>query len=206
MSTVTSRRALASIAADQGGYFTARQGMDAGYSYQSQHYHVTAGNWIRVASGIYRLRDFPEQPGEELVILTLRSCNRAGEPQAAVSHETALAIHEISDANPEKIHLTVPPGFRKHMPSSVILHFGILAAYDWEERAGYRVTTPLKTIIDIASSSVSWPFLDGAIRDALQAGLVRKKQLLAVEGPDETKARLRSALDAAERLEARERR
>lgn len=176
------------------------QAKECGYSYQSQHYHAASGNWMRVANGIYRLRDFPTQPWEELIILTLRSRNRAGQPQAVVSHETALAIHEISDANPAKIHLTVPPGFRKAMPPAVILHHSVLAARDWEEHSGYRVTTPLKTLVDIAASSESWPFLDGAVRDALHAGLVRKKQLLAVEGPDEMRARLRAATDAAERM------
>lgn len=203
MDTASSRRLLASLAADQRGYFTATQARDAGYSYQSQYYHTATGDWIRVANGIYRLRDFPDQPREELVVLTLRSRNRSGEPQAVVSHETALAIYEISDANPAKIHLTVPPGFRKVMPASVMLHYGIVEATDWEEHGGYRVTTPLKTLVDIASSTVSWPLLDGAVRDALHAGLVRKKQLLAVNGSDETKARLRSALDTVERLETR---
>ena len=203
MSTLASRQCIADTARDRGGYFTAMQAKECGYSYQSQHYHTVSGDWIRVANGIYRLRDFPSQPWEELIILTLRSRNRAGQPQAIISHETALAIHEISDANPAKIYLTVPPGFRKVMPPSVILHQGVLAANDWEEHSGYRVTTPLKTLVDIAASSESWPFLDGAVRDALRGGLVRKKQLLAVEGPDEVRVRLRSALDAVERLETR---
>lgn len=198
MNTQSGRRDLASLAADQSGYFTAAQARDIGYSYQSQYYHAKVDEWIRMGNGIYRLRDFPDQPREELVVLTLRSRNRAGEPQAVVSHETALTIHGISDANPAKIHLTVPPGYRKRMSPSVVLHHGILSTHDWEDHGGYRVTTPLRTIVDIASSPVSWPFLNGAVRDALQAGLVRTKQLLAVDGPDEVKARLRAALDAAE--------
>lgn len=199
MDTLSSRQALAALAADQGGYFTATQARDIGYSYQSQHYHATTGDWMRAGNGIYRLRDFPDQSQEELIILTLRSRTRAGEPQAVVSHETALAIHELSDANPAKIHLTIPPGFRKHMPPSVVLHYGNLEKHDWEDRGGYRVTTPLRTIVDIAASPVSWPFLESAVRDALQAGMVRKKQLLAAEGSEEMKARLRAALDAVER-------
>lgn len=206
MGTLARRQTLASLAADQGGYFTATQARDTGYTYQSQYYHAAVGDWLRVANGIYRLRDFPDQPREELVVLTLRSRNRAGEPQAVVSHETALAIHEMSDANPAKIHLTVPPGFRTRMPPSVVLHHGVLTARDWEDHGGYRVTTPLKTLADVAASPVSWPFLESAVRDALHAGLVRRKQLLALEGPDEMKARLRAALDATERLETREQR
>lgn len=192
------RRALLAIATDQSGYFTAQQAREVGYSYQAQHYHSIAGDWLRVASGVYRLRDYPEQPREELAALTLQSRNRSGEPQAVVSHETALTVHQISDANPAKIQLTVPPGFRKRMPLSVTLHRAVLEPHDWEQRDGYRVTTPLRTLVDIASSTVSWPLLDSAVRDALASGLIRKKHLLAAGGSDDMKARLLASLKKVE--------
>lgn len=198
MDAKTAERELASIALDQGGYFTAKQALSVGYSYQNQRYHASNGDWIKVARGIYRLHDFPALPQEELIVLTLMSSNRAGEPQAVVSHETALAIHEISDANPAKIHMTVPPDFHKPMPASVVLHHASLHADDWEDRQGYRVTTVLRTILDIAADPVSWPFLEGAIRDALNEGSVRRKQLLAADGTEEIRTRLRSALKSAE--------
>ena len=53
------RAALAAVAAQQSGYFTARQALAAGYGYPQQHYHVSTGSWERVARGIYRLRDYP---------------------------------------------------------------------------------------------------------------------------------------------------
>lgn len=188
------RKALTAIAADQSGYFTTQQAREAGYTYQAQHYHIIAEDWIRVAGGVYRLRDYPDQPREELVVLTLQSRNRSGEVQAVISHETALTVYEISDANPAKIHLTVPPGFRKRMPPSVTIHQAILTPHDWEQRDGYRVTTPLRTLMDIASSPLSWPLLDSAVRDALREGLVRRKHLLAAQGSDEMKARIRAAM------------
>ncbi|MGH2484521.1 MAG: type IV toxin-antitoxin system AbiEi family antitoxin domain-containing protein [Ktedonobacterales bacterium] len=40
------------MAADQSGYFTVSQALGAGYSYQAQHYLVTNGDWIRIASGV----------------------------------------------------------------------------------------------------------------------------------------------------------
>jgi hypothetical protein len=120
-----------------------------------------------------------------------------------VSHETALAIYDISDANPAQIHMIVPPGYRKPMPPEVVLHHGRLSDKDWVSRDGYRITTPLKTILDIASSDVGWPHANAAVRDALDAGLVRKKQLLAADGPEQMKIRLNSAIAAAEHEPAR---
>jgi predicted transcriptional regulator of viral defense system len=193
--------ALYSIAEDQGGYFTARQALQAGYSYRDQHYHRTKGSWIQVERGIYRLKHYPYPQRSDLVILTLLSHNRAGEPQSVASHETALAIHEISDANPARIHLTVPSGFRTLMLKGIVLHKAELSPGEWEVREGYRVTTPLRTILDTAASPSIWSFLPDAVYDALQRGLVRSGQLeQAADKSESEEARrwLRSALEMAE--------
>jgi len=104
-------RALYQIAAAQGGYFTAAQARRAGYAYSQQHFHLTRGNWVRIERGLFRLRDFPAGEREDLIRWSLWSRNQKGAPQAVVSHETALTIHELSDVMPDKIHLTVPRGF-----------------------------------------------------------------------------------------------
>ncbi len=190
--------ALISIAEDQGGYFTAKQALQAGYSYRDQHYHKTRGNWVQIERGIYRLRNYPYPQRDDLVILSLLSHNRAGEPQAVVSHESALAIHEMSDANPARIHLTVPLGFRKQIPSGIVLHKARLSAKDWIQHDGYRVTTPLRTLLDVAESPSGWSYLADAVYDALYKGLVRSAQLLAADTSDEARKWLISAIEAAE--------
>ena len=195
------QHALVAIAATQGGYFTSQQALSIGYAYPEQTYHALRGNWERIAHGIYRLRDYPAPERDDLIILSLMSHNRAGEPQAIVSHETALAVHELGDANPARIHLTVPPGFRRQLPTDVILHRGALTEGDWEQREGYRVTTPLRTLRDIAASSTSWPFLNDAVRDALRRGMARRSTLLSTEGTVVAQRRLHEAVEAAERHE-----
>ena len=89
-------RRLYEIASAQGGYFTSAQALDSGYSYFQQHYHTQRGTWLRIARGIYQLRDYPPAGREDLIRLTLWSHNQKGEPQAVVSHETALSIHEVN--------------------------------------------------------------------------------------------------------------
>jgi predicted transcriptional regulator of viral defense system len=187
---------LRSIARVQSGYFTARQARNAGYSYRAQHYQTSVGEWERAARGIYRMAAFPMQSREDLVVLTLLSHNRAGQPQAVASHDTALSIHELSDIDPEHVHLTVPPGFRKQVPRGVILHSARLQPHDWEEREGYRVTTPIRTLLDVASSPLSQEFLDAAVRDAVNVGMVRPRDLLAADVPSNAMKRLLAAVDA----------
>ena len=126
------------------------------------------------------------------------SHNRAGQPEAVFSHETALALHGLGDANPARIHLTVPPHFRRKLPTGVVLHHGNVPSSDWEERDGYRFTTPLRTLIDIASDAASWPYLEAAVRDALSHGSVRRGQLQSAMKSDEAHTRMLAAIAAAE--------
>lgn len=195
------RAALIAVAAQQGGYFTARQALGAGYAYPRQHYHVQTGDWERVARGVFRLHDYPLLEREDLIVLSLLSHDHASQPQAVFSHETALALHDLSDANPARIHLTVPFRFRRQLPDGVVIHRSAVPSDDWEERDGYRVTTPLRTLLDIAADPISWPYLESAVRDALRRGLVQRRQLLAVNLPPDAQARLVAATQAAEQHE-----
>jgi predicted transcriptional regulator of viral defense system len=198
MAYTDTRRALNEVAANQDGYFTAQQALAVGYAYPEQHYHVTHGNWERVARGIFRLHDYPLPEREDLIVLSLMSHDRSGQPQAVISHETALALHDLSDANPARVHLTVPPGFRRHLPPAVALHRGLLQPSDWEEHEGYRVTTALRTLLDIAVSPTGWPYLDDAVRNALRRGLVRRQHLLEASVSPQAHDRLAAAVEAAE--------
>ena len=186
--------ALYKIAAEQGGYFTAAQAREAGYAYSQQHYHRTRGNWQRIDRGIFRLRDFPPSEREDLIRWSLWSRDQKGVPQAVVSHETALTVHELSDVMPAHVHLTVPRGFRKRVPVGCILHVASLTKGEVEFRPGYLVTTPLRTLIDVAGSVLSQEHLDVAVREALERGLVRRSVVHGVRCPPEARMRLDRAL------------
>src|SRR6266511_2340273 len=97
------RRALMRIAAQQAGYFSAAQAVEVGYSYQVQWYHVHRNDWLRIDRGIYRLPDWPAGQHEDLVRWTLWSRGRA-----VVSHETDLAVHQLADMMPARVHISFP--------------------------------------------------------------------------------------------------
>ena len=46
----------------------------------SSSYHVKAGNWLREHRGIYRLRQYPQTDNGHLVLWSLWSRDRHGEP------------------------------------------------------------------------------------------------------------------------------
>jgi hypothetical protein len=188
-------RRLFSKALEQGGYFTAKQAREAGYDYPHLDYHVSAGNFERVEHGLYRLTSLPPGEHDDLVRLALWSRNRQDKPQAVVSHESALLLHDLSELLPAEIHLTVPPTFRKGPPAGCVLHKALLAPKDVEERAGFRATVPLRTLLDAAASGVPEEQLQKAVADALARGLVRRNKLLEAAKKSPRSQRLLRMLD-----------
>jgi len=190
-------RVLYQVAAAQGGYFTAAQARQAGYAYSQQYFHVSRGNWLKIDRGLFRLRDFPPAEREDLIRWSLWSRDQKGAPQAVVSHDTALTVHDLSDVMPARVHLTVLPGFRKKVPPGCVLHKATLAPEDVESQTGYRVTTPLRTLLDVADSPLSSEHLNRAVRDALERGLVRRRSLEAAPCTPDARRRLDQALTTA---------
>jgi hypothetical protein len=171
-----SLNALCEIAEGQQGLFAARQATQLGFKLGSHHHHVKMGNWIRLHRGIYRLARFPQGDQVQLVLWHLWSQNRAGEPQGVYSHQTALSIFELSDVMPAKLHLTVPPTFRRNaaIPKVLVLHWAALKASDIEILRGFRVTRPLATIFTLAREATIAPdLLEQALAEGRRRGLIR---------------------------------
>lgn len=175
---------LFEIADRQQGFFTAKQAESCGYNRSNFHLKVASNEWTQEGRGIYHLGRYPVTDRPELVLWSLWSRNANDIPQGVWSHETALDIHELSDVMPAKMHMTVPSNFRrrKELPKILCLHRANLVYADIEERQGYKVTTPLRTIIDcVTEGTVADNFIFQAIHQALKRGLILKNELKAIE-------------------------
>jgi predicted transcriptional regulator of viral defense system len=120
--------------------------------------------------------------------------NRRGEPQGTYSHNTALSLHALSYVMPAKLDMTVPPGFQRMtaIPRVLRLHGGRLAEDDIETTDGVRVTTPLRTLVDVVVvDRLAAELQVQAFQEALQRGLVTVRQLAQVK----TSRRARQRLD-----------
>jgi predicted transcriptional regulator of viral defense system len=176
----TDREQLFAVAESQGGYFTMAQALAAGFARSTHHYHVEKGNWIREHRGIYRLRLFPRSDHEQLVLWSLWSRDRKGVPQGVYSHSTVLALRELSDVNPSRLHMTVPPAFRRNseVPSVLLLHKARLAEDEIVRERGYSVTTVMRAIVDVAvSGEVDDTMLHEAMEEGLRRGLITRREL-----------------------------
>lgn len=181
-----------SLAFEQAGYFTTAQALQVGYSYQAQKYHADHGNWIRVDRALYRIPGWQARAEDAYVRWALWSDSRG-----VISHESALAMHGMSDVNPTRIHLTVDPAFRARN-AAVTLHFDDLPAADVEQHGAWAVTTPARTLLDAAGSDLAQEHIDRAVADALAGGLVTQRRLLrAADGAhDRAALRIERALAA----------
>lgn len=169
--------ALFATATEQAGYFTAAQARAAGYSWPLLSYHAKRGRFVRVARGLYRLRDYPSSPREELIAAWLRLA-----PDAAISHDSALDVLDLSDIIPGSIHLTVPRARRRlARQSGVSTHTTTrpLGSADVFTREGLRMTTPARTIVDVAESGAAPEQVIEAIRQAIERGLTTPARLRA---------------------------
>lgn len=170
--------ALFEVASTQEGLFTTEQAASAGLSRQLLRFHVERGNVRRLRRGVYRIVNYPPGDHEDLVELWLWS------KQAGVfSHETALSLHGLSDVLPKRVHVTVPPAFRRRresIPPGLSLHLGNVPD---EERAWFGpvpVTEPGRTLLDCAAGHLSPDLLLQAIEQARTRGLVSAERLAKV--------------------------
>jgi predicted transcriptional regulator of viral defense system len=170
---------LFTVAEAQGGFFTAKQADAAGFDRTNHAYHVRSGKWVREYRGIYRLKQYPLAPDSDLTLWSLWSRGRDDEPQGVYSHETALRIFDLSDNMPTKLHMTVPAKFRRgaETPAILILHHADLAPADVEERDGFRLTRPMRTILDlVADGRLPSDLLKQAFDEARRRGLITARK------------------------------
>jgi predicted transcriptional regulator of viral defense system len=114
------------------------------------------------------------------MVWQLWSRNRQDEPQGVFSHATALSLHELSDVMPATLHMTVPPGFRRMaaIPEVLRLHRARLADREVQTIDGVRVTTPLRTLLDvIGEGAIAQELLVQAVDQALRRGVIMRRQL-----------------------------
>lgn len=161
--------ALFAIASAQAGCFTTSQAAEQGFSSALLSHHVKAGRFLRIARGLYRLRDYPSQRGDEIVAAWLRQA-----PDAVVSHESALAVLGLADVIADRVHLSVPRRRRRLVPQDgVVLHTTTrpLTDTDTVSRRGMRVTAPARTIVDVAAAGVAPDQVAAAVHTAVERGM-----------------------------------
>lgn len=163
-------RSIYDMAADQLGYFTAAQARTAGIEPMTVVMMARRGTAERVARGVYRLVHFPLSANALYMEATLWPVGARG----VVSHESALALHELSDASPARVHITVPRDFRvrRAVPAYLCVHNAALEPGEVELVDGIPITTPERTIRDCHAAHLGPRLVRQAIDDGARTGLL----------------------------------
>lgn len=188
---------LFEIAESQQGFFTAKQAQEAGFSSTNHPYYVKQGVWVKEERSIYRLKQYPNTERMDLILYSLWSRDRNDRPQGVYSHETALTIHELSDVMPSKLYMTVPPGFRKSAktPKGLSLSYDVIDPTEIENRHGYRVTKPLRTILDLVKANETSPeFIEQALVEAIHRGVITLAEFRSAPIPESIRSNVERVL------------
>jgi predicted transcriptional regulator of viral defense system len=100
------------------------------------------GKLTRVWQGVYRFPEWPLSANDHLMEAVLWT----RDPSAALSHDTALDVYELSNINPAKVHVTIPKRAkqlrRKESPPALIVHYEDLIP----EQVGWWELIPTVTV------------------------------------------------------------
>jgi hypothetical protein len=168
------------IAEDQMGYLTAAQAAAAGVLPQTLVMMAKRGTLERMSRGVYRLAHFPAHPLAQYMQATLWPSGRVGKGDDGVrgvlSHETALALHGLSDVAPPKVHITVPAAYRiqREVPSYLVLHRIDLPSTQVTALEGLPIVTPERAIRDGIEAQLGPALMTQAIDEGLKSGTLTR--------------------------------
>jgi hypothetical protein len=166
---------LTQIAQHHEGYFTRVDARSAGASDAVFDALVSEHKIAEAASDVFHLNHVARSDHEQHVSVWLQT-----DRQGVLSHETALLLHELSDILPQRLHITVPPGFdpgaRQFDPTVELLR-GDVADDEkcWLGPVPY--TSALRTLRDCIAIGVSPDLIEQAIEQGVERGLFTKDQI-----------------------------
>jgi predicted transcriptional regulator of viral defense system len=169
------------IALDHHGYFTMEQARDAGVEPHAVLMMQRRGTIERVAHGLYFNSLVPASALGPYMGASLWPRSVRG----VLSHQTALELLGLSDASPDRIHLTLPKHLRvrRKVPAQYALHHADLGPRETTVVEGIPVTTAARTIRDCHAAHLGPALLRQAIEDGRRTGRLTEAEaeLLTVE-------------------------
>ena len=143
-------------------------------------HHVGGGHFERINRGFYRLVGVPADSHEDVVAAWLKLARR----HAVVSHETALALYDLAPSRAHDVHLTVSRDRRPRTTQAATdakIHTTTtpLRRDEVASRFGVQLTSPARTIVDVADIGTDPSVVLEATARALATGLVSPDELSA---------------------------
>jgi very-short-patch-repair endonuclease len=169
--TQASRHGLWMVAKGQHGVVTRGQLLRLGFMPDAIKHRVARGRLHPLGRGVYAVGR-PELGRHGMWMAAVLSCG----PGAALSHRSGAVLWGIADREGGRPEVSVPLP-RDPRPSGITVHRRArLGSGDVTSRHGIRVTTPVCTLIDLATR-LSLDLLEAAVNEADKRDLVRPDAL-----------------------------
>ncbi|MFF2557843.1 type IV toxin-antitoxin system AbiEi family antitoxin domain-containing protein [Nocardia sp. NPDC058058] len=182
-------QALQELAGRHAGYFTTRQVLQTGCEARIRD-GLRDGSVLRAGVGLLRLGRWPDGPLDEYAMWSAWF-----DGAAAVSHHSAAELHGLGRLRPRFVHMSARIGRFPLSPRLVVLR-RTFARKDVESAGTFLVTTPLRTVLDLAEAGIGQAALDEVVADAVAIHRCARAEIRSASDalPPATAARLHRAL------------
>lgn len=183
---------LRRLAARQDGYFTTEQAEELGFDAAVARVNSSTGIWTVVERNLYRIADWPHSDLEQFAMW----CAWFG-GDAVISHQSAAELHGFGHLHPQFVHVSAFTNLRL-TDTRLAVHRLQLDPRDFESTGTFRLTTPVRTVLDLAAGGISQITLDEVVGDAVAIGRVEPSRLYdeATASSDRVAERVELALSA----------
>jgi predicted transcriptional regulator of viral defense system len=183
---------LRGIAARHAGYFTTRAVARAECD-ELIRGALADGTVTRVGVGLLRLADWPAGPLDEYAMWSAWF-----DGAAAVSHHSAAELHGLGRLRPRFVHMSASIGRLPSAPGLVVVRRA-LRREEVESAGAFLVTTPVRTVLDLAESGIGQIALDEVVADAVAIRRCAGEAIRAASDsmPSHVAARVRRSLARA---------
>jgi hypothetical protein len=152
---------LTAVAGKQGGVFSRRQAVEAGYTPEQIQDRLRDGRWERVRHGQYVERtDLNHLPPWERQLqlhrrLVHAAVNAMRPGTAVVSHHSALVLHDVPvwNVDLDEVQLTRSRGTRTGSAARVRHHHGVLTGHDLAAVGNLTVTSVGRALVETAAAA-----------------------------------------------------
>lgn len=176
---------LGDLTESQHGYFTRAQALREGVDDMDLRRAVRSGAVERLDHGVYRIRGAGSDPHERLRVAWLRLTpglsprERTVRPHVWVSHRSAAALFDLGVAVADVPELTSDRRLQTRGKIRIHVRSAGLERAEWTVHDGFAVTTPSRTLADLAADHMDGGHLGRIASDALARGLMTESEVEA---------------------------
>lgn len=162
-------RQIGRLAASQHGHVTRRQLLELGLGPAAIHHRVRTGKLIPIHAGVYGVGQRPATPVARAAAAVL-ACGDS----AVLSHGSAAALWGLRRGWTQPLEVTVTRD--RNRPNIQVHRSGTLGPRDVRRHLGIRVTSPARTVLDLAPGLTA-STLQRTVNDARLSGYLKLGEL-----------------------------